>query len=369
MYKKIILYFFVFFNIDFGQICKCNDIYESLISLSNLLDQRSDIVYNHLSNSEEILCRSFKDNIDLITYPKKFMLSIPNGQVYSSQGLVVVDHMYIDDLIWGPTKRGVIFPLPDIKNLNVPEVIHGKVAVGLQAGAWNYYHWMTEVLPRLGLLQASGIKFDYLYLPLDYSFMRETVNLLGFDASQILQPQDFDFHIQADELIVPSMIYVKGHISPFTIDFLRNRFIPLAEKKIDSRIFSKKIFISRRSAKKRKIANEDEVFELFKEYGFVRYDLENLSVLEQVALFNNADIVAGEHGAGFTNIIFSQPATKILEIFQAKKRVMFWNLSQRLGLNHTCIKTIEYNTKQNELLFSTIPLKPIKDAINALIKS
>ena len=368
MRKIIIVSFFLLYSLfldSFYYQDACN-----IVFLSALLEKRQDVKYIHLHDSFGLTCKCFcekKDNIKFIQYPENFVLSIPNGQILSQQGLVVVDGMYLDELIWGPIKKG-LFQLCSIAKDDRPEVIHGKIAVGLQAGAWNYYHWMTEILPRLRLLQESGIDFDYLYIPVDYQFMKETLDILGFDKSKIIEPEDNNFYIQADELIVSSMLHVQGHLSPFVIDFLRNTFMPLSEKNIDASIFSKRIFISRSRAKKRKIINEDQVFELFKKHGFVRYHLEDLSVLEQVTLFSHAEIIVGEHGAGLTNIVFATPGTKVIEIFQDKKRVMFWNLSQRLGLYHICVKTIEYNTRQNERLFSTVPLKPIKDAINRYIK-
>ena len=52
----------------------------------------------------------------------------------------------------------------------------------------------------------------------------------------------------------------------------------------------------------------------FSKKGFKTYRLEKLNFFEKIYLFNNAKIIAGVHGAGFANLVFSQPSVKIIEI-------------------------------------------------------
>ena len=47
--------------------------------------------------------------------------------------------------------------------------------------------------------------------------------------------------------------------------------------------------------------------------GFKSFTLSDYSFLDQVKLFYHAKTIVGLHGAGFANIIFCQPGTKILE--------------------------------------------------------
>jgi hypothetical protein len=58
--------------------------------------------------------------------------------------------------------------------------------------------------------------------------------------------------------------------------------------------------------------NETEVESGLKSYGFKTYLLEKMSLREQVILFAQAKIVIAPHGAGLTNLIFSQPAREAL---------------------------------------------------------
>ena len=65
--------------------------------------------------------------------------------------------------------------------------------------------------------------------------------------------------------------------------------------------------------------NPEEVWGFLKDKGFKKLKLTEINFNEQVNLFNNANIIIGAHGAGLTNIIFSNPGTKIIKI-QPKKQ-------------------------------------------------
>jgi hypothetical protein len=374
MNKKLLLLFLVsfFLRSDFD-IKTING--QSVIALDNLLKIRPDIDYIHIANSVSIHRNPYPLSMhvawwkqDPIILPKTFILRIPDGRVYSRAGFVIVDDLYVDELLWELTRQNIVEKLYPVKNLRHLVHVDGRVVVLTQPGSWNYYHWMTEILPKLAMLEEYNIKYDYLYLPCNSPYMRQTLDILGIDAALILQPDNQYKYICADELIVPSLVSSFCYTPLWVIDFLRKQFLPVAQASVCVKDFSKRIFISRSKAKSRKIKNEDEVFGLFEKQGFVRYNLEDLSVLEQVALFAQAEMIAGEHGAGLTNIIFAQPGyTKIIEIFQAREDGTYWYLSQEVGLEHYCIKTIEFDTKatlNNGFVKSEVDIKPIEDFID-----
>ena len=60
-----------------------------------------------------------------------------------------------------------------------------------------------------------------------------------------------------------------------------------------------------------------------------------MSVLEQVAIFVNAEIVVSPHGSGLTNLVFCSPKTKVVELFSPNYlRTDYWMISQQLKLQH-----------------------------------
>lgn len=82
---------------------------------------------------------------------------------------------------------------------------------------------------------------------------------------------------------------------------------------------TRRIYVTRSDTKKRRIANEAALLPVLKRHGFESIAPGQLSLREQAALFASAQAVAGPHGAGLTNILFSPPGTRVLEIFPANK--------------------------------------------------
>ena len=92
--------------------------------------------------------------------------------------------------------------------------------------------------------------------------------------------------------------------------FLFRRLRPAPEKPTPRRVY-----VSRERTTARRIANEAALMDILGEAGFAKVLLEERSVEEQIRLFRGADIVAGAHGAGLTNVLFCAPGAKLLEFF------------------------------------------------------
>lgn len=60
-----------------------------------------------------------------------------------------------------------------------------------------------------------------------------------------------------------------------------------------------------------------------------------MSLLEQIQLFANAEIVIGPHGAGMANILFCDPGTKVVELFSRDMRnYCMLNIAEIVGLDY-----------------------------------
>ena len=216
------------------------------------------------------------------------------------------------------------------------EKIEGKVAILSSLAGHVYYHWMFDILPRIELIKRSEINLEdidcFVVNSRSKTYQQETLDILGIPSHKILE-SDLHSHIQADEAVVPSFPGYMDWIPPSTIDFLRHTFLPEAQFFTGNPC--KKLYISRAKAKNRQIINEAEVSDLLTKRGFKTVFLEEMSVLEQVAIFNRAEIVVAPHGSGLTNIVFCSPDTKIVEIFSPNyQRTDYWMLSQYLQLQH-----------------------------------
>lgn len=307
-------------------------------------------------------------------FKQTFILNIPKGIVYGLDGWVLIDDNLINELIW----QNVFLPQNILDQAKKNPIVEkkGRVAVITQTGYSYYYHWVAEVLGRLALLEMKGIEYDFLYVPNTAPYMLETLQLWGIDSSKIIIASD-DCMIKSDELIVPSLVsnvFVNGcprlvhYIPNYIVSYIRNKLLANAQYQEHNYHFSKRVFISRQDAVARKIMNEDEVFALLEPHGFQRYQLTKLSILEQIQLFNNAEIIVGTSGSGLTNILFCNTATKIIELYQARRDCTIWNLSQMAGIkNHHCIQTIDFIDVKEGQYDTAIPLEIINQTITNFI--
>lgn len=277
---------------------------------------------------------------------KNFILIIPGGIGFAGGGPCLINDLCIFETAYPWNVQ--------VGCRTLSKKISGRVACIVGYDDY-YYHWMHDVLGKLIMLQKSGIKYDKLYIACDRSYQTETLKILGVNFDMIVKQGSRDECIQADELICPSLparvvvndfkLCKKFELSAYyyadwVIDYLQKLFLPLSEKV--NKNFSKKIFLSRDDAVYRIVENEDEVFALFEQRGFVRYRLSELSVVEQVALFHQAEVIVGAHSSGFVNWIFCQPGTKVVEIFQKRLDLSFFYIAQQMNLNYDYIKTTEY---------------------------
>jgi capsular polysaccharide biosynthesis protein len=172
-----------------------------------------------------------------------------------------------------------------------------------------YYHWFFDLLPKIALLTEKKVKFDALYIPEPrYAFQRDTLKKIESQISIIFANEETI--LSAREAIVINPISPGLNPPDWVYEYIRSEF-----GAIDARAQSfKRIYISRRFAKNRRVINEDTLMPIFKEYGVETVFLENLSFLDQVTLFNSAEIVVAPHGSGLTNLVFSNKNTKVIEL-------------------------------------------------------
>ena len=95
-----------------------------------------------------------------------------------------------------------------------------------------------------------------------------------------------------------------------------------------------KVYISRSSRGSRNIANEPAMVEALQSRGFTTVEFERFSVVEQAELMSRAEVVVGVHGAGFTNLTFCKPGTRVVEIFGDYVVPCYWALSGVAGLRY-----------------------------------
>jgi hypothetical protein len=96
----------------------------------------------------------------------------------------------------------------------------------------------------------------------------------------------------------------------------------------------KYIVISREN-NKRKLLNEEDLFESLKPFGFVKINFEKLNLKEQIEISSNCKIMIGYHGAGLSNSFFMKKNQYLIDIVNSFYNHPFYNVYAKvLGLNY-----------------------------------
>jgi len=260
--------------------------------------------------------------------PGTFVVILPYGRAAFDYGEPLTrDHMLLADVSPRPWAHAYALSMVILPRRTR---IRSNIAVVSTWGYQNYYHWMIDMLPRFDLLRIANVAPDFFIVNTGLPYQTETLNMLGVDPTKIIIPTTSTL-IEADELIVPSLTGVFGTPTLRSCEFLRRVFLR------DCRMApSKIIYISRRLAKDRRLTNESELLQRLTKYGVEVVELERISVTEQVNLFASAKLVIGPHGAGFTNIVFCQKGSSVIEFMPEFYFVDYFEILANLrALNYT----------------------------------
>jgi hypothetical protein len=168
----------------------------------------------------------------------------------------------------------------------------------------NYSHWLTAHLPKLLLLRERGEMADVLLPARRPRLVDDSLARLGIDPAA-LPTFGPDRPLKVDELSV----LVTDRFRPELL-----RLVRAAAERGQQVVPHRRVLISRRTAARRRLVNEDALWARLAAAGFERVQMEDLSFDEQVALMQESLVLVGPHGAGLTNMIFCQPGTHVVEI-------------------------------------------------------
>ncbi len=178
--------------------------------------------------------------------------------------------------------------------------------------AWsNYAHWLTESMPiwtyYAKYLKHHGVK---LIVPPLSAVQREVLTLLDIDQANLVQATGT--LMRFEKLLVPSDLSVWQ--PPF---LLREASLEVLTKVVasGSAPVGKRIFLSRRDARTRRLLNGDAVEAVLANHGFNILSCSEMRFAEQVQAAAGADIVIGCHGAAMANILFCPEGCRVIELF------------------------------------------------------
>lgn len=231
----------------------------------------------------------------------------------------------------------------------------------------NYFHFLTDCLGQLHwrervptLSNAKLIVSGYtreaeVHLP----FIGGAMTAVGLKGSEI-QPTDGTLTF-CRRVIFPKR---DTGMSPWKAATLRKLFG--VEGRARGR---KRIYVARGAAPRRRVLNEAAVEKLLAGHGFVSVNPGALSVSEQVALFADAEIVAGPHGAGLTNAVFMAPGGAVIELTHHQRVVWTYHeVAGAAGHGYACVVADTLLTKpDDDVLFADFSVD--LEALDAAVKA
>ena len=177
---------------------------------------------------------------------------------------------------------------------------------------FNYWHFIFDIMPKIMIMEKLGYKGKYLVNA--SGSPKEVLELLGFPEERIM------FCGSNEVLHVKKLIMFDEsygiELDGKWLDDTRKFIVERIEEKYGTLIDEnspKKIYVSRIGT--RRIINENQIIDYLKPLGFTIIVPEKFSLLEQIKLFANVDIVVTPHGANATNVLYSKKGTTFVECF------------------------------------------------------
>lgn len=273
------------------------------------------------------------------------------------------DNRLIGDLsldIWGLPLHTTLasFALPKLESLP------GNVAVlSTPEAESNYWHWMTACLPKLFVLEKAGYtpdRIDYYLTNAELnSFQLETLAWFNVPRSKLVQVGS-DTHLRLHKALIPST-----HKDTWDIPEWFPSFVERCQSQPKMTLpRDRRIYISRAEDRMRQLSCEAAILPDLQRRHFEIVQPARMSVAEQMNLFERATDVVAPHGAGMTNLMFSKPGTRVLDLMSGDwPGLYFWGLSESFGLSYTVLRGKPLVGDQDR--FSRIEIPP-EEIISAL---
>jgi capsular polysaccharide biosynthesis protein len=200
-----------------------------------------------------------------------------------------------------------------------------------KAGAANYGHTLSDILPKLVNIGRAGFTAVRLLLP---DTMQMFGGLIGDVLAELgVRTLEIEW-VAAATLREAEDVYV---FSPVALHNTRKSTTFLELHDVLARIYdvrfsaSRRFYLRRSEAERRKMANAAEVDAVFARRGFEPVYPPDLPLQQQIHLFAAASHIAGGLGAGLANIGFAPPECEVVMIDPGLGDFYFWDFACLMG--------------------------------------
>lgn len=292
------------------------------VGINPLWSVRKTISLNELSKSKKDprLTTNARNSKQICL--ENVVIDLKSGHCFNAEYSVIKEtsNWPSSELTKGTIPRPVITPRKNNFNTSV---------IALPSNG--FYHWLIEDLPGvIKMLEQENFSRVLIY---------KHAPKYVFDFLENFEIEFSKFPRFSKFSQISLLLRNQDVGEPNTSDVLRLRNFFLQEIHVDS--LKSNVYISRLKSK-RSPAFENNLQNLLSAKGWQIVYLEELNLLDQVSIFQNANSVMGVHGAGLSGIVFANPGTPIFELYPIDRDIKcFENLAIATGLGITRIPFVE----------------------------
>jgi capsular polysaccharide biosynthesis protein len=186
---------------------------------------------------------------------------------------------------------------------------------------------------------------------------------MGFRPEQIVDTRQYEIRFRR------CLLGNNGHWfypNAYDVQAIHRQLAPL----IQPSLRRNRLYISR--AGRRRVLNEDKLVQMLSQYDFEYVEDKARSLGEQLSIYNRASFLIGPHGASFSNLIWSQPGTQLVELFSPNYTPNFFQyLSALTGLHYTATRQGKPDpTQPNNLIEDmTVDVSALERHLNQLLET
>lgn len=317
-----------------------------------------EVKYYHLYNSEnepinniaikslynERINNNYTNVCNRIGY-----ISVNNSEIHSLNGVLTIGDKILNEVYDSSSKESsketydndlLRYIFRGRKILN-----YQKVLLVSTSGIWGYYHFLYDFVPKILLMRDYWDLYDVIIINKSRArYLREFLEIFGIDYKTISVPSRTI--ISSNNLDAPLYLSQIGNPNRYIIKLIRENFLSKIE--INDNENYNFLFISRRNTLKRRIINEEKLFENLRPLGFRLIELEKLPISDQISIFTKASVIISPHGSGLSNIVFCNPMTSVIELFPSNYlEACFANVSNLMNIKYNYL-IFDSDNKNND---------------------